>query len=91
VAARRRLLLGRCGDYIHRYPTLVLRVSGVLKDVDEPSSELLHLVSAKLRPRRHHQTGFAPAVPHFANLPLAALHRIVLAGALGRHLVKHSL
>jgi hypothetical protein len=40
---------------------------------------------------RHHQTGFAPAVPHFANLPLAALHRTVLAGALGGHLVKRPL
>jgi len=36
------------------------------------------------------QTGLAPAVPHFANLPFALLHRTVLAGALG-HLVKRPL
>ena len=36
------------------------------------------------------QTGFAPAVPHFANLPFALLHRTVLAGAFG-HLVKRPL
>lgn len=36
------------------------------------------------------QTGFAPAVPHFANLPFALLHRTVLVGAFG-HLVKRPL
>lgn len=38
-------------------------------------------------PRLHGQTGLAPAVPHFANLPFALLHRTVLAGAFG-HFVK---
>jgi hypothetical protein len=33
------------------------------------------------------QTGFAPAVPHFANLPLAALQRVAFTGALSGHLM----
>jgi len=32
------------------------------------------------------QTGFAPLVPHFANLPFASLQRVGLAGALAGHL-----
>ena len=31
--------------------------------------------------------GFAPDVPHFANLPLAALQRVPLACAAGAHLM----
>lgn len=33
------------------------------------------------------QIGLAPGVPHFANLPLAALHRVGFAGAADGHLV----
>jgi len=36
------------------------------------------------------QTGLAPAVPHFANLPFAFLHRTALVGAFG-HLAKRPL
>ncbi|USU13441.1 hypothetical protein NF701_06340 [Sphingomonadaceae bacterium OTU29THOMA1] len=32
------------------------------------------------------QIGFAPGIPHFANLPFGALHRVAFAGALAGHL-----
>ena len=38
-----------------------------------------------------HYIGFAPGVPHLANLPLAALQRVVFAGAVVAHLMNFPL
>lgn len=41
---------------------------------------------ARLKPWKY-QIGLAPGVPHFANLPFAALQRVAFAGAVGGHLM----